>query len=309
MQNKPASMNTNIYKAHSALLGANLIYGANYLIAKDIMPDKIGASGFVFFRILGAGLLFWIIKGFIKEKVEKKDFKLLAICGLLGVAANQLLFFNGLSLTSPIDASIIITAIPVMVIIFSFFILKQKITSRILLGVVFGGLGAFLLVWHGKSASGTSSLLGNLFIVLNAASYGLYLVLVKSLMKKYNTFTVISWVFLFGFICMLPFGIQGAFETDFSAFTNYTYFAFAFVIIGTTFLAYLFNIYALKTVRPSVTGSYVYVQPAISFIMVTIYAYLLGHDEYKGDLHWIKIVSCFLVFMGVFLISRGPKKA
>ncbi len=301
-------MNNNIYKAHAALLGANLIYGANYLIAKDIMPHKIGASGFVFFRILGAGLLFWLIKAFLKETVDKKDFKLLALCGLLGVSANQLLFFNGLNLTSPIDASIIITAIPVMVIIFSFFILKQQITSNILLGIILGGLGAFLLIWYGKSATGTSSLLGNLLVFLNACSYGLYLVLVKSLMKKYNSFTVVSWVFLFGFIFMFPFGIQGALDTNFSEFTSSTYFAFAFVIIGTTFLAYLFNIYALKVVPPSVTGSYVYLQPAVSFIMVSVYAYALGHDEYKGDIHWIKIVSCLLVFMGVFLISRSPKK-
>ena len=126
-------------------------------------------------------------------------------------------------------------------------------------------------------------------------------------MKRYNSITVISWVFLFGFLWMFPFGIEDALNTNYEAFTLDTYLAVAFVIIGTTFLAYLFNIYALKRVSPSVTGSYVYVQPAVSFIMVTIYAFLLDHDEYAQDIDLIKLLSCLLVVSGVYLISKKPK--
>ena len=300
-------MKNNIFKAHLALLGANVIYGANYLIAKGVMPNKIGPSAFVFLRILGAGILFWIIRSFIKDRVEKKDLLRLVLCGLLGVAANQLLFFHGLSLTSPIDASIIITAIPVMVLIFSAIILKEKITTNKLLGITVGGIGAILLIWYGTKAGGTSSFLGNLFVFINACSYALYLVIVKPMMKKYKSITVISWVFLFGFIFMFPFGIQDALTTDYSAFTLNTYLVIAFVIIGTTFLAYLFNIYALNHVSPAVTGSYVYLQPAVSFIMVSIYAFVLGHEEYAQDINFIKVMSCLLVVSGVYLISRKPK--
>ncbi|PHR70704.1 MAG: EamA family transporter [Lutibacter sp.] len=299
----------NSHKAHLALLGANLIYGANYIIAKGIMPNKIGPSSFVFLRILGAGILFWIIKSFIKEKIDKKDFVRLIFCGLLGVAANQLLFFHGLNLTSPIDASIIITSIPVMVVIFSFFILKEKITSNKLLGISIGSIGAILLIWYGNKSGGTSSLLGNLFIFINACSYALYLVIVKPLMKKYNPLTVISWVFLFGFIFMFPIGIQDFLTTDFAAFTTNTYLTIAYVVIGTTFLAYLFNIYALSKVSPSVAGSYVYLQPAVSFIMVTIYAYFLNQSEYAQDINPIKLISCGLVIIGVYLISKKQKIA
>jgi drug/metabolite transporter (DMT)-like permease len=301
-------LKNNIFKAHLALLSANVIYGANYLIAKGVMPNKIGPSAFIFLRIVGASILFWIIKSFIKEKVERKDLFKLALCGLLGVAANQLLFFHGLNLTSPIDASIIITSIPVMVLIFSAFILKEKITKNKLLGITIGGIGAVLLVWYGKSSGGTSSMLGNLFIFINACSYALYLVFVKPLMKKYNSITVISWVFLFGFVFMFPFGINDVLTTDFSAFTTNTYIAIAFVIIGTTFLAYLFNIYALKYVSPSVSGSYVYLQPAITFIMVSIYAFALDNNEYAQDINSVKILSCLLVVSGVYLISRKEKK-
>ena len=296
------------YKAHTALLGANIIYGANYLIAKGVMPNKIGPQAFVFLRILGASLLFWIIKSFIKERVAKKDLGRLVLCGLLGVATNQLLFFTGLSLTSPIDASIIITFIPVMALIFSAFILKERITTNKLLGITVGGIGAIFLVWYGKTSGGTSSLLGNLLVFLNASSYAMYLVLVKPLMKKYNSLTIIAWVFLFGFLFMFPFGIQDLLQTDFPAFTTNTYLVIAFVIIGVTFLAYLFNIYALRFVSPAVTGSYTYVQPAVSFIMVSIYAYVFNNTEYAKDINFIKILSCIMVVSGVYLISLKPKK-
>ncbi|TJY37982.1 DMT family transporter [Pontimicrobium aquaticum] len=300
-------MKNNIFKAHLALLGANVIYGANYLIAKGIMPNKIGPSAFVFLRIIGAGILFWIIKSFIKERIAKKDLLRLMLCGILGVTTNQLLFFHGLNLTSPIDASIIITSIPVMVLVFSAIILKEKITTNKLIGITVGGIGAILLVWYGKSAAGTSSTIGNLFVFINACSYALYLVIVKPMMKKYNALNVISWVFLFGFVFMFPFGIGDFLATDFSAFDLNTYLAVGFVVVFTTFFAYLFNIYALNYVSPSVTGSYVYLQPAVSFIMVSIYAYVLMHNEYAQDINLIKILSCLLVVSGVYLISRKPK--
>lgn len=291
-----------------ALLGANFIYGANYLIAKGVMPNKIGPSAFIFLRIVGAGILFWVIKSFIKEKVDKKHFPRLILCGFLGVATNQLLFFHGLNLTSPIDASIIITAIPIVVLTFSAILLKERITRNKLLGLVVGGIGAVLLISYGNTSEGTSSVLGNLLIFLNACSYGLYLVIVKPLMKQYNSLTIISWVFLFGFVFMLPFGLPDILQTDFSAFTPQTYAVVAFVILGTTFLAYLFNIYALNYVAPSVNGSYVYMQPAISFLMVSVYAYGFGHTEYAQDINPVKIASCFLVIAGVYLISKTPKK-
>ena len=300
-------MTKNLYKAHLALLGANLIYGANYIIAKGVMPNKIGPSAFIFIRILGAGILFWVIKSFIKEKVEKKDFLRLIFCGLFGIAINQLLFFHGLNLTSPIDASIIMTSLPVLVMIYSFFILKERITAYKLAGIAIGTIGALVLIIYGNKSGGTSSFLGNLFVFINAASYGLYLVLVKPLMKKYNTITIISWVFLFGFIFMFPFGIQDLLTTDFSAFTTSTYLTITFVVLGTTFFAYLFNIYALNHVAPSVAGSYAYLQPAISFIMVAIYAYLLNQSEYAKDINPIKLISCGLVVIGVYLISKKRK--
>ena len=298
----------NNYKAHLALLGANLIYGVNYIIAKGIMPDKIGASAFVFIRLFFGTILFWIIKSFIKEKVNTKDMGRLILCGFLGATANQLLFFNGLNLTSPIDASIIMTSTPVLVLIFSFFLLKEKVTPNKLLGTAIAGFGAVLLIVYGNNVGGTSSFIGNLFIFLNASSYGLYLVIIKPLMKKYHAITIISWVFLFGFIFMLPFGFGDFMSTDFKSFNLNTYLVIAFVVVFTTFFAYLFNIYALKHVSPSVSSSYIYLQPAIGFIMVSIYAYALMQEQYNKDISVIKVMSCLFVLLGVYLISKTPKR-
>jgi drug/metabolite transporter (DMT)-like permease len=301
-------LNNNTYKAHFALLSANIIFGVNHIIAKGIMPDKIRPSAFIFIRIIGAGILFWMLKFYIKEKIEKKDILRLILCGLLGVAINQMFFFHGLNLTSPIDASIIITAIPVMVLIFSALFLNEKITTNKAIGITIGGLGAFLLIWYGKKSGGTSSVLGNLFVFINACSYALYLVVAKPLMKKYNPITVISWVFLFGLIFVFPMGLPDFLNTNFAEFTVNTYLTVAFVVFATTFLAYLFNIYALSYVSPAINGSYIYLQPVVSFIMVIIYAYLLGATQYKQDINGIKIISCLLVIAGVYMISKEQNK-
>ena len=292
-------------KAHVALLGANIIYGANYIIAKGIMPNKIGPTVFVFIRLTSCAFLFWMIKLlFVKEKVAKKDFLMLALCGLFGGATNQLLFFHGINLTSPIDASIINTTAPLIVLIFSYLILQERITLNKLLGITLGGVGAIFLILYGNKTVGTSSFLGNLFVLLNACSYGLYLVLVKTLMKKYHAITVASWVFLFGFLYVFPFGISDFLNTNFEAFTLNTYLTIGYVVFFTTFFAYLFNIYALNHLAPSVTSSYVYLQPVVSFIIVSILAYGFMQEAYAQDINAIKIASCFLVAAGVYIISK-----
>ena len=311
-------MKGNLLKAHLALLAANLIYGINYIVAKGVMPNKIGPSAFILVRLLGATLLFWIVKSFVKEQVKKTDLPRLILCGLLGAAVRIAVissnhegsthFFHGLNLTSPIDASIIITSVPVLVLILSAFVLKESITTNKVLGILVGGIGAILLIWYGKKAGGNSSVLGNFFIFLNTSCYATYLVIVKPLMKKYSAITVISWVFLFGLIFAIPIGIQDLRATDFSAFDFNTYASVGYVVLFTTFFAYLFNIYALNYVSPSVNGSYIYLQPVVSFIVVSFYAYVLMHTEYANDIDAIKIVSCVLVVIGVYLISKTPKK-
>ena len=184
----------------------------------------------------------------------------------------MLFFFHGINLTSPVDASIIMTTTPVIVLIFSFIILKEPLTKNKLIGITIAGIGAIFLILYGNKASGTSSFLGNLFVFLNATCYGLYLVIAKTLMRKYNAITVISWTFLFGLIFVSPFTLNDFTNTNFEAFTTNTYLVIGYSVLFTTFFAYLFNVYALKFVMPSVTSSYIYLQPVISFLRVSLYA-------------------------------------
>ena len=289
-------MNTNI-KAHIALLFANIIYGINYTVAKDVMPEYIAPFGFIFCRVMGALALFWLVFSFSYEKIAKKDILLLAICGFFGVAANQLMFFYGLNLTSPINAGIIMTSNPVFVLIASAIILKNRITLAKAGGIFVAISGALMLLLFQKDFSfGSDTLSGDIFIFLNALSYGSYLVLAVPLMKKYRPITVITWVFTFGAIYVFPFGIAEFLEIKWTTFTTTIWLEFAFVIIGTTFFAYLLNIYGLKNLNPSTVSTYIYLQP----LLAASFAIWAGKDA----LDWIKIVAAVLIFSGVYLVSK-----
>ncbi|MGE0561395.1 MAG: DMT family transporter [Flavobacteriales bacterium] len=290
---------TNL-KAHLALLGANVIYGLNYSVAKDVMPQYIQPFGFIFCRVLGALLLFSMVASFYRDKIEKKDFLLLALCGLFGVASNQLMFFYGLNQTHPINAGIIMTSNPIMVLIASAIILKTRITYLKILGLILGVSGALMILLFKKGFSfGSDTVVGDLFIFLNAMSYGIYLVIVKPLMSKYKPITVVKWVFMFGFLYVLPFGFSQFTNVVWSDFTLETWMKFGFVIVGTTFLAYLFNIYGLKNLSPSIVSSYIYLQP----LLAAFFAIWAGKDSFT----WIKLIAAILIFTGVYLVSKPQK--
>ena len=287
---------------HLALFLVNLIYALNYSIAKDVMPDYIGPSGFILLRVIGGSLLFFLTYiFFIKENVELNDIVRLLFCGLFGVAINQLFFFEGLNLTTPINAAIIMTVSPILVIIFSAIIIKEKITIRKLLGIFLGIVGAATLILKSGSISiDNAFFVGNILIFINATSYSIYLVLVKTLMTKYNPITVMFYVFSFGLIFVLPFGLNELLEVNTQSFSKIIYLKVAFVVICTTFLAYLFNAFALKTLNPSVVSTYIYLQP----VLASVVAIFLKSDS----LDFIKILSALFIFSAVYLVSIPNKK-
>ena len=175
----------------------NALYGASHIIAKGVMPEFLTPSVFILFRVVGAVILFWTVKIiFVREKVEKADLLRLAACGLFGVAINQMCFFHGLSLSSSINAGIIMTVNPIIVVLLSYLILKEKITGLKFIGIVIGAIGAIFLTLTAGTGSG-DSVFGDILLFINAASYGLYLVLVKPLMQKYAPVTVITYIFTF----------------------------------------------------------------------------------------------------------------
>jgi len=295
-------LNKTIF-AHISLFFTNLIYALNYTFAKDVMPDFIQPSGFILLRVIGAVILFSISYFvFVREKVHTKDLMRLAICGIFGVAINQLLFFEGLNLTTPINAAIILTTNPVLVIIISFFILKENITFRKGVGIILGIIGAVALILNGGNFSGnTNFMLGNLFVFINALSYGLYLVLVKPLMQKYHPITVMFYVFAFGLLYVLPFGYHQLSVVNFTGFPLKIIWEVLFVVVCTTFIAYLLNSAALKQLTPSTVSIYIYLQP----VLASVFAIALGSDTLDMN----KIIAASIIFIGVYLVSVRPLKA
>lgn len=283
--------------AHLSLLVANLIYAINYTFAKDVMPIYIEPSGFILLRVIGALSLFAIAYFiFVNEKVEQKDLFRLAICGVFGIAINQLLFFEGLNLTTPINAAIIMTSNPILVMIMSFLIIKEKITFRKGLGILLGIIGASTLILNGGDISLDTNLqLGNLFILINATSYGLYLVIVKPMMVKYHPITVMFYVFSFGLLYVIPFCFPNLAAVNWSIIPTTIYWKIAFVVICTTFIAYLFNSSALKQLNPSTVSIYIYLQP----ILATLFAIFRESDT----LDETKIIASIIIFTGVYLVS------
>lgn len=284
--------------AHISILTANLIYGINYTFAKDVMPAYIKPFGFILLRAMGALLLFWLLSlSFPKQKVAKKDFYLLALCGLFGVALNQLTFFSGLSITSPINAAIIMTTNPVLVLIAASVILKDRITIQKIIGIALGLIGASILIlFKGSFNIDGSTWLGDLLVFINSMSYGTYLVIVMPLMKKYHPITVIKWVFLFGFLYIIPFGVNQFSQINWQTFTPDIIGKTLFVVVCTTFFAYLLNTIGLKTLKPSTVSTYIYSQP----VFAAAFAIWLGN----GSIQIIQLVSAGLIFSGVYLVSR-----
>jgi drug/metabolite transporter (DMT)-like permease len=290
------------WKAHAALLGANLIYGANYSLAKEVMPQYIGPSGMIVMRVLGAILLFGLFWSFKPEIPKKEDLLRFLLCAMTGVAVNQIMFFEGLNLTTPIQASIILTANPILVLISAAIIAKERITWAKSIGILLGLIGAAILILRrDNTAVGNNVMLGNFFVFINAVSYSVYLVLVRKLMRTYRVITVMFWVFLPGLILVLPFGWQEFSHVEWFSLPTNALLILGFIIVGTTFLAYLLNAYALVTVSASVVSAYVYLQP---FIAAAI-AIAIGKDQLDVRM----IVSALLVFAGVYLVSKLPASA
>ena len=288
-------------KRYLALIAAFLatsIYGINHTVAKEVMPIYIGSSGFIMLRLLGATLIFWMISLFTpNEKIEKRDFLKILLASILGMCINMLAFFRGLELSTPINSGIIITLSPVLVLILSYFFLKEKVTLKKIIGILIGFSGAvFLILNSSKTGINAPNIpLGNSFFLLNASAYAGYLIVIKPLTSKYNIFTLMKWLFLIGLVLSTPITFNQFIEVNWTELPWFAIWRMAYVVIGTTFLTYLFNIYALKTLSPTTVGSFIYLQPIITIG----FALITGNDV----LDTTKLFSCLLVFIGIYLVS------
>lgn len=285
-----------------AATGASIIYGINYTIAKELMPLYIEPFGFILLRVLGASILFWIVGLWgPKEKIANGDWPRIIGCTIFGMVINMLIFFKGLSLTTPINSSVITTISPILVLIMAALLINERITWLKTGGIMTGLAGALALVLFSsqKGLNAPNIPLGNLFVFINAVSYGIYLILVKPLTAKYHPFTLMKWLFLFGVIINFPFTISEFSQVEWTSLPAPALWKLGFVIVGTTFSTYLLNIFALKELSASALSAFIYLQPLVAI------AYAIGTGADSLDV--LKITAAILVFTGVYMVTKKPK--
>jgi len=284
--------------AFLAAFGATAIYGINHTVAKGVMPEYTGAFGFIFLRTGGAALLFWISSLFIKsEKIEKKDWKTLLLAAVLGAVINMLSFFKGLELSTPINSSILVTITPIIVVIFSALLLKERIHFVKIAGIAMGLVGAIGLVIYGNEirTDAPNIPLGNGLFIINATAYGLYLIVIKKMMDTYQPITVLKWVFTIAFLINIPITYSDFSQINWDMPGSIVA-SIVFVILGTTYMTYLFNGFALTKLKASSVSAFVYVQPLIGILV----AIISGQDH----LSLTKAAAATLVLLGVYFATK-----
>jgi drug/metabolite transporter (DMT)-like permease len=286
-----------------ALFMVQVLYGLNYTFAKIVMNENyVKPFALTILRVGGAAILFWLVSLWLpKEKVERKDYFKFFIAAIFGVGINMLFFLKGVELTTPIHASAIMTITPIIILILSAIVLKEKVTALKIIGVVLAFSGALALTLFGDSdRAGDNVILGNTFILLNAFFYSIYVILIKQLTAKYHPLTFIKWLFLFGFFLVLPFGYHEIQEVQWQTFTPYVSFSVLFVVIGATFGTYLLNPLALSKLKASTVGVFIYLQPVIA----GLFALVMGADSIDA----LKVMAMILIFSGVYLVTLKSKK-
>jgi len=287
--------------AHLSLLGANIIYGLNYSIAKALMPEHIKPFALVSLRSISTAFLFWITSLFIpKEPVTKKDLLFLFGCSFFGVVINQTLFLIGLEMTTPVNSSIILSTNPIFAFIFAALILKERITFLKGTGLAIGLSGVLLLILqNGVPDLHSSTFLGDIFSMVNTISWAFYTVIIKRMLDKYHPVTVMKWTFLFGMLTNIPAGYHQWSTMDWTSIPLTAWLQIVFVVVGATYLGYLLIVFGLRRLSPTIVSTYTYTQPIIAAYLATI----LGQDH----ITLVMIFSAFLIFAGVFVVSFQKK--
>lgn len=287
--------------AHISLLAANIIYGLNYSIAKAVMPGQIKPFALVSLRSISAATLFWITSLFMpKEPVTRKDLLYLFGCSFFGVVINQTLFLVGLDMTTPVNSSIILSTNPIFAFVFAALILKERISFLKGTGLAIGLSGVLLLILqNGAPDLSSSTFIGDIFSMVNTISWAFYTVVIKKMLEKYHPVTVMKWTFLFGMLTNIPVGYHQWSTMDWGSIPIKSWLQISFVIVGATYLGYLFIIYGLRRLSPTIVSTYTYIQPIIAAYLAT----LLGQDH----IDLVMITSTLLIFAGVFVVSLQRK--
>ena len=283
--------------AYLAATLVSIIYGVTFTVAKDVMPKFVLPYGFILLRVAGSAVLFWAVSSFgPKEKIEPKDFPRIAAAAFFGVALNMLTFFKGLSYTSPIMGAVLMCTTPMIVLVFSALLLRERLSSKKIFGLILGLIGTAVLILYGKSIhNAPKASLGNLLVFVNAISYGFYLIIVKKLMNKYNAFTFVKWIYTFGLLMVFPFGWNEFQAIIWPQIPLGIYYKIGFIVVFSTFLTYLLNLISMRELKPTTVAVFIYLQP----LFASVFAIGLGKDEISA----VKLIAAVLIFIGVYLVT------
>lgn len=289
--------------AHLSMFAACAIWGLMAPLGKDAMTHGLDGPSMVFIRVAGGALLFWTASLFVKrEHVPLKHVLTFAGAAVFGIVCNQCGYTIGLSLTSPINASIVTTSMPIFAMLLAALILKEPITSKKVLGVMLGCSGALMLILTSVSHASdkVGDIRGDLCCLGAQFSYALYLSLFNKFIRKYSIFTVNKWMFLWATIILLPLAGPHTLSVVSNPLSTKTLLETAYVVLFGTFIGYILVIKAQKILRPTVVASYNYVQPLVAVVV----SVLTG----LGVLKWTHGLAVILVFAGVTLVTKSRSR-
>lgn len=301
-------MDSGKLKGHAALWVANIIWGLNAPICKSVLasdacPGGVNPFALSAYRMVGAALLFWTISCFLpRERVAPRDIFMLLLASVFGIQLNQMLFLWGLSLTSPIDSSIIATIVPVLTMILATIFLREPITWLKSGGVALGCFGALLLVYVGRHGAGqASSVAGDVLCIVSAVSYATYLTAFRDTIVRYSPVTAMKWMFLFAAVVAVAIYYRPLTEVDYGALAPVTWAGIGYVVVCSTFVSYMMVPVGQRFLRPTVVSMYNYVQPLVAVIFTIV----IGLDTFGP----VKGVAAFCVFAGVWLVTKSKSRA
>lgn len=294
------------WKGHASMFGANAMWGLMSPISKFIMAGGIVSPLVVTdLRIGGAMVLFWIASFFQKpEHVSHGDMARLFVAALLGIVFNQGCFIFGVSLSSPGDASIITTSMPLWAMLLAAVILKEPVTGRKVLGIAAGAGGALLLILGSSSVQTAgnrdTAVWGDMLVLLAQFCYALYIVLFKNFVSRYSLVTIMKWMFTYSFVCTLPFSARSLMGTEWHMLRAADIGGLAFIVVCATFVGYMLIVVGQKNLRPTVAGMYNYIQPLVACIVAVCW----GMDSFNVT----KGIAVLLIFGGVYLVTSSRSR-
>jgi drug/metabolite transporter (DMT)-like permease len=285
---------------HIYALTANILWGLMAPIGKSALQEFTAVS-VTTFRMTGAAIAFWILSAFLpKEQIPPKDMLKIFFASMFALTFNQGMYIFGLSMTSPIDASIVTTTLPIITMIVAAIYLKEPITNKKVLGIFVGAMGALILICSGTATAGTGSLYGDLLCMVAQLSFSIYLTAFKGLAQKYSVITLNKWMFIYASMCYIPLSYNDIAAIEWSTVSTSTILQVLYIALCGSFLAYIFIMTAQKLLRPTVVSMYNYMQP----IVASIAAVLMG----VGTFGWQKGIAIALVFTGVYIVTQSKSR-